>query len=295
MAKDGIAQPPLFHLKSINICYRRVHRKITHLGVGTQQVRSYRNLQNNESKLIANFLLDEPDQYVAHFERYAASVVSIIAYGRRIPSYLDPIITEVIAVMHNAADLNVPGKSFPMLMETFPLLAKFPNWMAPWKKGLGGRGTGKSFFFSLAKEANDESPNENFSRQIFDLKEKYELREAEISAISGNLFGAGSDTSASTLVTFVLAVVMFPEAVAKAQKEIDEVVGNDHSPNFDDLLRLPYVEAFVKEVFRWRSVAIIGGQPHAPVQDDYYGKWFIPKDTWVQGNLWYVLAGRGRD
>ena len=193
----------------------------------------------------------------------------------------------MIAVMHNAADLNVPGKSFPMLMETFPLLAKFPNWMAPWKKGLGGRQTGKSFFFSLAKEANDESPNENFSRQIFELKDKYELNDREISAISGNLFGAGSDTSASTLVTFVLASVMFPETVEKAQKEIDSVVGDDHSPNFEDLLRLPYVEAFVKEVFRWRSVAIIGGQPHAPVQDDHYGKWFIPKDTWVQGNLWY--------
>jgi len=52
---------------------------------------------------------------------------------------------------------------------------------------------------------------------------------------------------------------------------------------------MPYVEAFVKEVFRWRSVAIIGGQPHAPIQDDHYNGWFIPKNTWVQGNLWYSL------
>ena len=92
-----------------------------------QQVRSYGQIQNNESKLIATFLLDEPKNYVMHFERYAASIVSIIAYGRRIPSCLDPIITEVIAVMHDATGLNIPGKSFPMLMETFPILAKFPN------------------------------------------------------------------------------------------------------------------------------------------------------------------------
>ena len=267
---------------------RRVHRKITHQGVGMQQVRSYRQNQNNESKIIALDLIKEPKKYVAHFERYAASVVSIIAYGRRIQSYLDPIITEVIWVMHIAADLNVPGKSFPMLMETFPILAKFPNWMAPWKKGVGGRRRGKDFFYFLAKEANEESPHENFSREIFDLQEKYDLSPAEISAISGNLFGAGSDTSASTLITFVLAAVMFPETVAKAQKEIDEVVGPDRSPDFDDLLKMPYVEAFVKEVFRWRSVAIIGGQPHAPVQDDYYNGWYIPAGTWVQGNLWYV-------
>ena len=54
------------------------------------------------------------------FERYAASVVSIIGFGRRIASTEDPIISEVIAVMHLAADLNIPGKKFPMLMETFP-------------------------------------------------------------------------------------------------------------------------------------------------------------------------------
>jgi cytochrome P450 len=193
--------------------------------------------------------------------------------------------------MHRAADLNVPGTSFPMLMETFPILAKFPNWMAPWKHGLRGVKSGQpNFFYFLAKEANDESPHDNFSRQIFNLQEKYNLNDIEISGLSANLVGAGSDTSASTLITMVLAAVMFPDTVTKAQKEIDEVVGSERSPDFDDLQRLPYVDAFVREVFRWRSVAIIGGQPHAPVQDDYYNGWFIPKDTWVQGNLWYTFT-----
>jgi cytochrome P450 len=59
----------------------------------------------------------------------------------------------------------------------------------------------------------------------------------------------------------------------------------------------------VKEVFRWRSVAIIGGQPHAPIQDDVYKVsprtllqistnyiqgYLIPKGTWVQGNVWAI-------
>jgi cytochrome P450 len=253
-----------------------------------QQVRSYRDIQNNESKIVGLDLLNRPNDFVMHFERYAASIVSTIAYGRRIPSSSDPIITEVIAVMHVAADLNVPGKSFPMLMETFPILAKFPNWMAPWKKGLGGRSRGFDFFYALAKEANESSTNDNFSRQIFELAEKYQLHTREISSISGNLFGAGSDTSASTLITFVLACVMFPDAVKKAQEELDRVVGSTRSPHFDDFPNLPYLDAFVKEIFRWRSVAIIGGQPHAPIQDDSYNGWFIPKYTWVQGNLWYL-------
>jgi hypothetical protein len=43
------------------------------------------------------------------------------------------------------------------------------------------------------------------------------------------------------------------------------------------------VTGYQKEVFRWRSVAIIGGQPHAPTQDDYCNDWFILKNTWTQG------------
>lgn len=64
------------------------------------------------------------------------------------------------------------GKSFPMLMETFPILAKVPNVIAPWKKGLGGRARGPDLFYNLAKEAN-ESKSDSFSRTIFNLKPKF--------------------------------------------------------------------------------------------------------------------------
>lgn len=92
----------------------------------------------------------------------------------------------------------------------------------------------------------------------------------EIASLNGALFGAGSDTSSSTLVTFFLACTAFPETLAAAWEELDRVIGPDRSPTMDDEPELPYVKAFVKEVFRWRSVAIIGGQPHAPIQDDNY-------------------------
>lgn len=104
----------------------RVHRKLTHMGVGLQLVRSYSGFQNNESKMVAWEILKDPKDYVMAYERYAASVVSIIGFNRRISSKEDPIITEVIAVMQKAAELNVPGKTFPMLLETFP--CKLVSW-----------------------------------------------------------------------------------------------------------------------------------------------------------------------
>jgi hypothetical protein len=107
-------------------------------------------------------------------------------------------------------------------------------------------------------------------KKIFQEAPNYDLKREEIAALTGNLFGAGSDTSSSTLVTFVLACCAFPEVLPKAWEELDRVVGPNRSPTMDDEPNLPYIKAFVKEVFRWRSVAIIGGQPHAPIQDDVY-------------------------
>lgn len=300
----------------------RIHRKLMHLGVGVQSVRGYRAIQNNESKVVAYDFLREPKEYVKHLERYATSVVSIIAFGRRVASYNDPIITEVIALMQLAADLNVPGKSFPMLLETFPsrfcprcphtasrtaadhpaplpVLAKFPRFM-PWFRGLGSRNQkgGHYFFHTLAEEAieqyNQKSPSEQASmptpyvKTLFDEAEKYKLPVNELSSLTGNLFGAGSDTSSSTLITFVLACCAFPDAMHKAQAELDRVIGPNRSPHWDDSPNLPYINAFVKEVLRWRSVAIIGGQPHSPTQDDTYRGWLIPAGSWVQGNVWAI-------
>lgn len=298
----------------------RVHRKLTHMGMGLQQVRNYQHIQSNENKVVLLDLLRDPDHFVDHLERYAASVVSTIGFGRRIQNPDDPIITEVIRIMQHAAELNVPGKSLPMLMETFPILAKFPDRIAPWKKGLG---RGRNFFYALAEEAaesTNEAQRDCYAKKLFAEAPKYGLSELEQATLAGALFGAGSDTSSSTLITFILACVAFPDTLPPAWEELDRVVGRERSPTFTDEPNLPYVKAFVKEVLRWRSVAIIGGQPHAPIQDEYYKVsplpffprakcqklsplytprsltlpltyaqgYLIPKSTWTQGNVWAI-------
>ncbi|PMD58045.1 cytochrome P450 monooxygenase [Hyaloscypha bicolor E] len=266
----------------------RVHRKLTHMGVGMQQVRGYQHLQSDENKVVLYDLLNDSENYVAHLERYAASVVSIIGFGRRISTVTDPIITEVIFLMQRAAEHNVPGNSFPMIMESFPILAKFPRWMAPWMENMG-KPRAKNFFYALAEEAaHSEEGKDNYAKKLFELAPKYNLSEMELSTLSGSLFGAGSDTSSSTLITFLLACCAFPEVLPKAWEELDRIVGPHRSPTFEDEANLPYVKAFAKEVLRWRSVAIIGGQPHAPIQDEIYKGWLIPKNTWTQGNVWAI-------
>lgn len=53
-------------------------------------------------------------------------------------------------------------------------------------------------------------------------------------------------------------MVMHPEVQAKAQEELDNVLGEGALPDFQDEDSLPYISAVVKEVIRWQTVFPIG-------------------------------------
>lgn len=76
--------------------------------------------------------------------------------------------------------------------------------------------------------------------------------------------------------TFFLAAVTYPEARRKAQAEIDSVVGRERLPSFDDRPRLPYIEAFYREVMRWHP-AMPMGVAHTTTENDIYEGYFVPK------------------
>ena len=52
-------------------------------------------------------------------------------------------------------------------------------------------------------------------------------------------------------MVFVLAMILHPEVARKAQSELDDVVGNDRLPGFDDREKLPYLESVLKECMRY--------------------------------------------
>lgn len=78
--------------------------------------------------------------------------------------------------------------------------------------------------------------------------------------------------------------------VSKAQRMIDEVVGKDRLPSFEDRENLPYLEAIVEEIFRWRPITS-AGKPHRNMAEDEYEGYFIPKGSVIIPNHWAI----GRD
>jgi cytochrome P450 len=227
-------------------------------------------------------LLETPNDYVMAIERYSCSVVSIIGWGRRIEKMNDYVAQTALSFME-VVDMVVPGV---YLMEAVPWLAKLPPWIYPLPTIIRQSSLHlQRYFYALSKEGA-EAPQTNFAQRLLAEQQKIGLRDAEIASLTANLIGGGVDTTSSSMISFILAMCVFPEAQKKAQEEIDLVVGQDRMPDWDD--SLPYCAAIAEEVLRWRTVTILGGIPHAPIQDDEYRGYFIPKGTSITGNVWAI-------
>lgn len=64
--------------------YWKRWRKLLHSGFMMKQSHTYRPIQSLESKVLMHDLLHTPAAFRKHLERYAASVIITVTYGRRV-------------------------------------------------------------------------------------------------------------------------------------------------------------------------------------------------------------------
>ncbi|GAV05621.1 hypothetical protein RvY_15721 [Ramazzottius varieornatus] len=102
-----------------------------------------------------------------------------------------------------------------------------------------------------------------------------------------DIFGAGFETTGTTLRWALLYMCEYPELQKKLQAEIDREIGRERPPQVTDRDRLPWTEATLLEVQRIASVAPLGF-PHKVMEDCELGDYLIPKDTVVFSNLYYI-------
>lgn len=124
-----------------------------------------------------------------------------------------------------------------------------------------------------------------FLDNVLDQQSKLGLSEREILLMVGNLVEGGSDTTASMLLVFIQAMIKYPHIQKQAQAQIDEHIGEDRSPTWEDLATLPMVSMVVKECLRWRPVAPTAF-PHAAKEDGEIDGLLIPKGSTVILNVW---------
>lgn len=63
------------------------------------------------------------------------------------------------------------------------------------------------------------------------------------------------------MLIFILAMLLNPDVQARAQAEIDSVVGTMRLPVFEDRPSLLYIEAVLRETLRWHPPVPLGKSP----------------------------------
>ena len=275
----------------------QIRRKLLHQALSPSALRLYKPVQEAEATRLCHTLLSLPEAYESLVDRFASSVVFTVSYGHRVDSTDAQVVRRRLEFMQYSASLNVPGR---FLVESLPILKHIPNIFAPWKAEIQRRGRAEAAFnMGLVDVVRGEirvdpkSVPDSLTKLLLQAREEDPeafaiLSERDFSFIPASLFGAGSDTTSSSMCSGILMLVTNPAVQEAAHAELDAVVGTDRSPIFDDQKKLPYLDALISEILRIRPVAVLGGTPHANSEPDDYQGYYIPKGSTILSNSWAI-------
>ena len=102
------------------------------------------------------------------------------------------------------------------------------------------------------------------------------------------IFGGGVETTASTLLWVVFMMLHHPKVLAKAQREIDSMVGDQEMMHFADKAKLPYVSAIIHETHRIASLGYFS-IPHTVNRDLKYKNYVLPKGSLIMQALFSIM------
>ncbi|KAJ7160364.1 cytochrome P450 [Mycena filopes] len=273
----------------------RKERKIFHKFFGTQiSIQKFVPLLSSEiHKGLRRIALD-PGKIVEETSRMTAAITLKIAYGYNIQDGpdTDPYLEMFETAADNFMHATTPGA---FLVDIVPALRYWPEWLPGggfhakaklWSKQI--HSTVNSGLERVQKEMADGTAEPSFTSILL---EENNHDDYLVKCAAAAVEVAGSDTTGTQIEAFVLAMSLYPEVQAKAQAELDAIIGSEHLPELSDRSRLPYVDTLCKEILRWHVAAPIS-VPHRAREDFVYHKdetskpMLIPKGSIVIANVW---------
>ncbi|KAF8592262.1 cytochrome P450 [Ramaria rubella] len=218
-------------------------------------------------------LSDSPEDFVDHLKHVAAAIIMEVVYGYKLQSKGDHYIKIAHEALKGAIKAANAGTFLVDLLPIYQLHSFLEltiqanpyavRYVLEWVPGAGFKKQARLWCeptiemntspFMTAKNAfatGTAKPSVVVSclRKLSNPPSEEEV----IRNACGVAYVAGVGTSVAAMISFILTMVLHPEAQQKAQAELDEVLGVDRLPTLEDRAHLLYVNALCEEVQRWR-------------------------------------------
>ncbi|KAH9972013.1 cytochrome P450 [Lactifluus volemus] len=287
--------------------WRRM-RRAAHEALTKRAVRNYHPIQMKEATILALSVLSSSASCNRdkEFQRLAASTIMSIVYDY--PTLLQRIEQHFNRINHAATPesflvnilpwmMYIPERSWDFFIylaacADLEVLERFARWK---REGLRQYTEDYEMFQGLLNRVRVDLANgsdrPSFGASLLQRPDHNRLSDPEMTFLAGVLYLAGSETTATTLSWWTLAMIAFPEVQRRAQAELDAVIGRERLPTFADSPRLPYLHAIIKEILRWRPSTPFG-IPRASSEEDWYKGTFVPKGTVCMANIWHCNHDR---
>ncbi|KAG8758849.1 hypothetical protein FRC11_002930 [Ceratobasidium sp. 423] len=280
----------------------RHYRTLLQRALNHRVALDYLPLQEHETKRLLRGLYNSPERFMQHIHLMAGSIAIRMVYGYKVDSPGDRLVQSVEQAMAILSDIMAPGR---WMVEVFPLLRYIPKWFpgATFHKAVASwmpmvRAVEDETFGFVKSQMAKGTAEASFTSKLLQPENGQEItaeEETNIKRVAASLYGAASDTTASAVKTFFLAMTLYPAIQVKAQSELTTYLQTQPHKRFitmDDRPNLPYTSALIREVLRWHPVLTLVGRrsngendENVVVGDKIYR---IPARTVVVANVWYL-------
>ncbi|CCO33582.1 O-methylsterigmatocystin oxidoreductase Short=OMST oxidoreductase [Rhizoctonia solani AG-1 IB] len=250
----------------------RSHRRMLNNWLNARAATQFHESHERQARMLLRRLLDvskrdDPfDETEGEFFLSMASAMFRLAYGYDVQGHDDPFFKGAKEAIEHLFSAHMYTN---FLVNIFPALSYVPDWFpgTGWKRTARQWREQKEWILSSTFQwtrcqvaAGSAEPSIVSVLLDHELTSKWTQTDKEyrLKEIGMGLYSGGTETSANVLVKFVAAMVLNPEVQAKAQREIDDVLGPLKLPKVEDEERLSYVHNLILETLRWHPVVPTG-------------------------------------